>query len=547
MDPQVFNQIFSRSNNERQEIFDSNCKSVICTNMTVLMNLVRYTKKYPQLECFIDLCSKEEINKVNSIGLSALWIACIGVDVDTNVTTVYKLIEKGADVNLKRNDRASLFEYLSVKGNLELIKYFIDNGAKVNEPQGDDGYSILAKCLCQRKINIDVIKLLLSNGADSNMLNKNGDNILHYALDNECSSTDIIKLLVTDYSVNINCRSRYFTPLDYYLYDNNSCNIKIIKKLLKLGADPNILNSMNGNSLTTYLSNNNVTLEIINLLVEFGVDTHKVYKKGTMMHYYIRSRSMNCDTGIINRLLELGVDPNQVDDNNSNSLHHILNLKPLPDCVALIASLIKDINIINNLGFSVFDIAMKNSCEINIIKLLLELGADFNNGDYLFLACKQKNLELVKLLIEYKADVNKLVDGTTVLIHATSINCVEMVRLLLKVEGINPDILDVEGKCALEIAYNKHKNIEILKMLQPVTNRIILPNYVNELIKNLIEPKKITLNVPSCVICMDKLPVFCTVKCHHLVYCEDCFTEAHKLTKCPSCREVVNDYFRIFF
>lgn len=59
----------------------------------------------------------------------------------------------------------------------------------------------------------------------------------------------------------------------------------------------------------------------------------------------------------------------------------------------------------------------------NIVKYLIENGVNINkkNKRYispLIIACKNNNEDLVKFLIEFEADVNKIVHNYTLLIHA---------------------------------------------------------------------------------------------------------------------------------
>ncbi len=76
---------------------------------------------------------------------------------------------------------------------------------------------------------------------------------------------------------------------------------------------------------------------------------------------------------------------------------------------------------------------------VEIVKLLLEKGADVNGGDEnnhapLIIACWNGSLDVIKLLLEYGANVNHIAAwwGQTALQAAASNGSVDIVQLLLE-------------------------------------------------------------------------------------------------------------------
>jgi uncharacterized protein len=76
-----------------------------------------------------------------------------------------------------------------VKGDLGIIKKFIEYGADVNESA--DGVTPLM--LAARYNKVEIVKLLIENGADIDAKDKNGFNALKYA--QLSSATDVLELL----------------------------------------------------------------------------------------------------------------------------------------------------------------------------------------------------------------------------------------------------------------------------------------------------------------------------------------------------------------
>jgi hypothetical protein len=150
--------------------------------------------------------------------------------------------------------------YKAVKtGDVELIKKILKNGADPNKPNRPErrgeinvplraidtnyindtsGYD--SKLKIQRTTQYVIAKLLLDNGANPNLINENGDTILHFGV-RGYSTESFVKLLL-DYSANPNVQNNQGnTPMHLV---NPVTNTFLIKILLQAGADPNIRNNV---------------------------------------------------------------------------------------------------------------------------------------------------------------------------------------------------------------------------------------------------------------------------------------------------------------
>lgn len=98
------------------------------------------------------------------------------------------LIDNGANINLEDKFLDTALESC-IEGNennwYECIELLINNGAKINEN--------LLPTAVRSEVCIDIIKLLLENGANVNSIDCNGDKAINYAYDHNLN--DIIELL----------------------------------------------------------------------------------------------------------------------------------------------------------------------------------------------------------------------------------------------------------------------------------------------------------------------------------------------------------------
>jgi hypothetical protein len=66
-----------------------------------------------------------------------------------------------------------------------------------------------------------------------------------------------------------------------------------------------------------------------------------------------------------------------------------------------------------------------------------------------------------------------------------------------------------------------------------------------EELDGIISSKETTAAGHVCVVCKDKLAVFCSHPCHHLLFCERCNVQNEDMT-CPCCRSDIQHIFKIF-
>ncbi len=151
------------------------------------------------------------------------------------IHVVKYLIRKGCDVNSGDGP----LEYACLKGNLEIAKLLVENGAKIDGIK-NDGEPLEISC---RRPNLELVQYLVENGADVNAVQITSDGLktesaLMTAIQNGCFDT-VQYLVENGADINYIEEDNGYSVLDYAV-DEYSTNI--IKYLIENGADINYKN-----------------------------------------------------------------------------------------------------------------------------------------------------------------------------------------------------------------------------------------------------------------------------------------------------------------
>ena len=120
------------------------------------------------------------------------------------------------------------------KGNFEAVKKMLEYGA---DPNMRNNYGATPLSWAAEKGHTEMVKVLLEAGADPNMKNGNGSTPLGWAV--YCGHTDSVKVLL-EYGADPNIRDATGnTPLVWATHYGRTDSVKV---LLEYGADPNMKN-----------------------------------------------------------------------------------------------------------------------------------------------------------------------------------------------------------------------------------------------------------------------------------------------------------------
>ncbi|XP_026668751.1 uncharacterized protein LOC108624214 [Ceratina calcarata] len=399
------------------------------------------------------------------------------------------LITKGISVDVTNEFGWTPLQCAVMNNHLEGVQLLLSYGANV-DAKDNDGHTAIHHSIMEGNQNI--AKLLLQHKTNIS-LGKNDKNTLQLAIDDQYSIA-IDKTLQTVYFCFKNkknglrdavCgrgRKCEFIVKSFLTYGivlspedvNDSelvCasvekgHIKIVKKLLELGADVNQLHeNAIFNKSTTLLHMAVITKqrEMVELLINYKANVNALDERNfTAMH----EAALNDDLEIMELLMDNGA---RIKDQ-----YKLLCIAAETASKKFVELLLQhDINVNgkNTDGTTaIHSCVLRHPINYEILKLLIDKGADINaRNNYrrtaLHEAVRAKNVKVVKLLLNCNADVNSEdVDGTTPLFDSTVRGAVEICELLVK-KGAKLNIKRYKRPTPLHVAASIN-NLDIMKIL----------------------------------------------------------------------------------
>ena len=312
--------------------------------------------------------------------------------------------------------------YACMKNQPEIVQYLVDTGADVNEEHSENGYTPLHYAV--QNNSLDIVDKLLVHDAAVNPKTDDGDTPLDFA--SEKNSLEIVKYLVDKKKADVTDKSLY------YAVENNS--LELITYLVDKGGNINA-KYKDGDTLLQHAcqvkNNLEIRLEIVKYLVEkkkADVNSKNNYHE-TPLHHACSYGSL----AIVKYLVEKGADVNALDVKGETLLHKVcfFNEDPLEIVKYLVEKIKADVN-------------AQTDSNADTSLHYASGGLNANN-----------NLELVKYLVDNKADVNsKNKSSDTPLHNSCRNNSFEIVNYLVNNKA-NLNAKDKDNKTPLEIASQK--------------------------------------------------------------------------------------------
>ena len=256
------------------------------------INLISYAANNENEE-IIDYFIKKgiDINTASRVGETPLLTASR----NPNINVFKRLLEAGADINVKDNENIDALGYAAAfNPNPQFIKFLLDNGFDLHKKNIIGRDAVFA---ATRNENIDVIKYLVSRGANIKEIDNFGCTTLAHALIyydhnkkiNE-NYLEMAKYLIEN-GVDVNAKTKEGdTALMYavtYIGDP-----EYIELLINAGADINAVNNCGFDCLKQAVSNdtNPEIINVIKLLISKGASLNRIYTKGyTITHYAVEN------------------------------------------------------------------------------------------------------------------------------------------------------------------------------------------------------------------------------------------------------------------
>jgi ankyrin repeat protein len=182
-----------------------------------------------------------------------------------------KFIKEGADVNHYQMGSFPLLSAVT-SGNIDIVKLLVENGANINLTAVNGSNSLLQSVIMN---NTDMVKYLVSKGVKINIGGSERDIPLIVAIKNQ--NFDIVKVLV-DGGADINWGNN--SPPLYYaikiIYRRGTTDI--LKYLLEHGVDVNAKN-IYGESALTMVAHFSHNMPLVKLLLEYGANWRDIRNK----------------------------------------------------------------------------------------------------------------------------------------------------------------------------------------------------------------------------------------------------------------------------
>lgn len=262
-----------------------------------------------------------------------------------------------------------------LSGNLDYIKRIIsENPGRINQ-KDKDGNSFLH--LAVRAGNADMVKFLVSKGADVNMKDKYGQTPLQISAHSDNVEV-VIQLVSNGAKINIK-NSIGKTPLHDATYHGQ---LQIVKYLISQGAEINTKDIRSRIPLQDAVIDNKV--EISKYLITKGAEVNAKDDDGkTSLHYTVINENLE----LIKYLVSSGANVNTRDKFNRIALHYAADEGYL--------------EIVKYLILNGSEIDTKAAYYLQLGTMELTLGCT-----PLHLAARNGHLEVVKYLVYQGADVN---------------------------------------------------------------------------------------------------------------------------------------------
>lgn len=369
------------------------------------------------------------------------------------------LLDRGADIEAK-DVRGWTPLFIAAKKNREgIVKFLLARGANIQATE-DTGKTLLHQ-LVQDKGPISLIHLLVNSGIHLDSRDGSGETALHLAIRGR--QVDVVSLLIEN-GADIQTASEDGATALLKAVDQYNVNEAIVALLLDSGADVSA-RAVDGKE-ALHISAARGQETILRLLLEAGANVNAVAKGGiTALH---PASSRGNDT-MVRLLLDRGADVSAQTAEGITALH-LATMENRPNVVGLLLKRGADPRVKTTThanrkakGTTPLHLAAANC---SMVELLLKHGAEMEakNADgetVFFIAASYNAAETVRRLAELGADTNTTNNKGNTALHKKSANS-EMTGILLE-KSVKVDTRNFDGETALHLAAHGYNGV--LKLL----------------------------------------------------------------------------------
>ena len=309
---------------------------------------------------------KTLVSKTNPDGANALLLAAPR-DEDFKLINYFK--SKGLSLKSTDSNGNGIFNYVARTGNFKLLKELEGMGLNGN----DKAFIFTAYGARGHVNNVEAYKFLKEVGLNPNVADKDGITPLHIVA-SRSDDKEIFNFLLEN-GLDVNTEDAEGNTAFINAASRN--NLEVVKLFASEVKDINKSNKKGETALALAVKNN--TKDVVSFLIEKGADLKFKDQKGNNIVYYlVEGYSTRNETKFIEKLNLL--NENDVDfstpQKNGNTLYHLAAEKQSLKLLELAASYKLDVNAKNEEGNTALHIAAMKAKDADILKFLIEQGAD---------------------------------------------------------------------------------------------------------------------------------------------------------------------------
>jgi ankyrin repeat protein len=365
--------------------------------------------------------------------------------------------------NVSTNSGSGSVYAAAFSGNVEVLKLLIEARANINAIRPIDGSTPF--WIAVRKGHVEAAKMLLEAGAILTVNKPDRIDATYAAV--KMGYVEMMPMLLKNLKVDLNGLVVGGSTLLYVAaYEKK---LEMVRYLLDQGADPNVRNEDGTNS--TYIAAYHGDLEMMNLLLERGADPN-LCRHDDMSPLAVAMQERKEE--MVRLLLKSGkMDLSILRSDGANFFYIAARSGSMSIFRATLEAFERegrpiDVNVGRNDGVTALNAVAQNG-HFDVAKALLDLGADPNrvsvNGvSPLLIAAQENRLKVVRLLIQFGADLRHNVEGATALFIAAQQGHREVVVELIKA-GADVHAARNNGVTVCQVAKAKN-HTEIVQTLE---------------------------------------------------------------------------------
>lgn len=356
-------------------------------------------------------------------------------------------------------------------------------------------------------------------------------------------------------------------------FGNEPKVIELLSTALPLKCDLNARNKRQQTAL--HIGVNKTHTEVVEILLRLGAHSSLQDSDGdTPIHDAITKK---CDQ-IVELLLNYNSDLTVSNNNGFNPIHHAALRGNLSSTCLIVKKLIEQqklwlINEQKDDGFTALHLSCLNN-HYDVAKCLIELGnanlnlKNLNQQTPLQLAIERQHVNMIKLLIDHKANLNEQNKEGDTPLHCLlrNYNMIQLKQMFMQQHqdtcnnSSNEQVTKIDRTTILNLAVmlitnGASLNIKNKKHQTPIDlcsdsnlTKVLIQKYRDNLevdsskVLNLVEKQTIKNQIEECMVCSDNKREILFKPCNHLVACSQC---ANRCKKCLICKEPIEQQIQI--